>query len=158
RRAEVAKGNLEAAKQELESTNALLTKTQEELTGALQREQEAKRQLAQLSYEDRIELVQHEWAAGRVLRARALLDEPVRLQEELTPGRRPWEWDYLNRLVHPERTVLEGHVGLVRSVAFSADGGRLASAGADGSVRLWDVRSGKLITALQGHAGRALAV
>jgi WD40 repeat protein len=157
-RAETARESAEAAQQELKSTNALLRKTQEDLEGALQREQEAKRQLAQLSYEDRIELAQREWAAGRVLRARSLLDEADHLQEELTPGRRPWEWGYLNRLVHPERTVLEGHVGLVRSVAFSPDGGRLASAGADGTVRLWDVGSGKQLAVLQGHVGRAEAV
>ena len=35
---------------------------------------------------------------------------------------------------------LEGHIGSVFSVAFAAGGTRLASAGADGRVLLWDVR------------------
>jgi WD40 repeat protein len=38
---------------------------------------------------------------------------------------------------------LSGHTGIVRAVAFTRDGKRLASAADDGTARLWDVRSGK---------------
>ena len=37
---------------------------------------------------------------------------------------------------------LEGHVGGVRDIAFGPDGRRLASGGADGTVRLWEVGDG----------------
>jgi WD40 repeat protein len=47
--------------------------------------------------------------------------------------------------------TLEGHQGGVRSVAFDPKGETLASGSLDGTVKLWEVRSGKLLRTLEGH-------
>jgi WD40 repeat protein len=51
-----------------------------------------------------------------------------------------------------ERAVLRGHAEAIRAAAFSPDGIRLATAGADGQVRLWGL-TGEVQAVLRGHAG-----
>ena len=44
------------------------------------------------------------------------------------------------------------------ALAFHPDGSRLASAGADRTVRLWDVNGGREVLTLRGHHDRVLGV
>jgi WD40 repeat protein/serine/threonine protein kinase len=51
-----------------------------------------------------------------------------------------------------------GHTGAVASVAFSPDGRWLASGGADHTVRLWDLTTGKLARTLIPHTNKVESV
>jgi WD40 repeat protein len=50
-----------------------------------------------------------------------------------------------------ELKTFSGHDRDVFAVAFSADGNRLASGSVDQTVRVWDVKTGKLLLTLKGH-------
>jgi RNA polymerase sigma factor (sigma-70 family) len=57
-----------------------------------------------------------------------------------------------------ERATLKGHNRPVRSVAFTPDGQTLASGGGEGTVKLWDVATGKLRATLKGHTNTVQSV
>jgi WD40 repeat protein len=53
---------------------------------------------------------------------------------------------------------LEGHTGGVLAVAFTSDGGLLASAGEDRTIRLWEPENGRLIRTIVNHGDRVGAL
>ena len=59
-------------------------------------------------------------------------------------------WDVNCRKDCKPLTTLTGHGNGVQSVAFSPDGRTLASAGADGLIKLWEMRSSKELATLNG--------
>jgi WD40 repeat protein len=61
---------------------------------------------------------------------------------------RGWEWHYLMRLCKVEPLVIQESTA-VHGVAFSPDGGQLASAGGDGDVRIWNSRTGNLVRTIK---------
>jgi WD40 repeat protein/tRNA A-37 threonylcarbamoyl transferase component Bud32 len=74
------------------------------------------------------------------------------------PYRGTWEYGYLRRSTEGTPLTLRGHTGYVRSVVYSPDSTRLASASDDNTVKLWDARSGTEIATLRGHTDRVNAV
>jgi WD40 repeat protein len=65
---------------------------------------------------------------------------------------RGWEWDYLMRLRDGDREPITGHDGGLWAAVFSPDGQRIATASIDGTAKIWNVASGRLLLTFNGHA------
>ncbi len=74
-------------------------------------------------------------------------DTAEQLLNESTPRLRNWEWGRLRHL--STQSVRDYHSQApVDSVSFSADGKRFVSGSWDGSARIWDVASGKVLVTI----------
>jgi eukaryotic-like serine/threonine-protein kinase len=103
----------------------------------------------------------HAYVANMRLAGQALTSsseqELRQLLEQSIPGEgeedfRGFEWDYLwcrCQERHQELPSLMGHEGDVYHIAYAPDGKTLASAGKDGTVRIWDLASATLRTTLR---------
>jgi WD40 repeat protein/tRNA A-37 threonylcarbamoyl transferase component Bud32 len=108
--------------------------------------EEAQRALSEATaalYFSHLTLARREWQNHDVAQARAFLDScPTAL--------RRWEWQYLDGLLRTDLLTLRGHVGTVAAVAYSPEGHRLASAGNDGLIKMWNLDTGRELLALKG--------
>jgi WD40 repeat protein len=64
---------------------------------------------------------------------------------------RNFAWYYVLRLCHDEKKTLRGHAGAVYHAEFSPDGRKLASCGQDGTVRLWELATGRCLRKIAAH-------
>jgi WD40 repeat protein/serine/threonine protein kinase len=111
-------------------------------------------------YDAHMRLAQSAWEEARVKRVIELLDQhrPSLGEEDL----RGFEWHFLRRLTDTALTTFRGHNGLVWSVAYSPPRKQgaplLATAGEDGTVKVWDADRGCEIRTLNGHTDEVLSV
>lgn len=124
-------------------STTLVWRANAELTESLDRE----RQEANFH---RITLAHRDLSADNLGRA-------LKLLEACPNDLREWEWHYLMRLCRVEPLILRDETE-IHSVAFSPDGQRLASAGGDGAVKIWDSKTGEVIRAFKTHSDSVASV
>jgi WD40 repeat protein len=104
------------------------------------------------AYARSIALAYAEWRAGNAGRAEEML-------AECRPELCGWEWHYLRRLFRVRQLATRGgHAKGVLAVAFSPDGARVASAAADGTIKVWHRRGLREALTLRGHTAAVTAV
>jgi tRNA A-37 threonylcarbamoyl transferase component Bud32 len=90
-------------------------------------------------YARQIELAHRAWEQGDMDRVKALL-------EKNPPAERGWEWHYLQRAAQAKPPTLRADNYEALALAWSPDGKRLATGGAQGDkggVKVWDVATRK---------------
>jgi WD40 repeat protein/serine/threonine protein kinase len=131
-------------------STVLVWKANTDLKEALTDREKALDREQRETYFQRITVAHRELTANPAAALRALQDCP----EDL----RGWEWHYLMRLSRIEPLVLQAKNEVI-GVAFSPDGERLASAGGDGAIKIWNSRTGDVIrTILHAHANSVIAI
>ena len=136
----------DAAKQRDEADLAREAEAQQRKL-AEQRERDTRRFL----YTAQMNIAVDAWARGDVATVRELLE--AQLPQDGEEDLRGFVWRYLWQVCHQDRLTLHGHTDWLMTVAYSLDGRILASAGMDGTIRLWDPEDGADLVTLTGHTG-----
>lgn len=127
---------------QLADSNTDLIQTQANLVAALGNSERSERQLEQSLYIANMRAASRAYNDLDHREVRRLLD--LCLPSSGGEDHRGAEWSLLQRLTTAPHETLRGHLEDVRAVKYSPDGEWLASAGKDGSVRIYRAKSLKL--------------
>jgi WD40 repeat protein/serine/threonine protein kinase len=130
---------------------AALARTKEAIAEAEKRTSDQRRYVAE------IRLAASHWKEGQILGIEEQLRQ-LKPASPTDPDERGFEWYYLARLCRLELRTLGHHPGDIFEVAFSPDGVRLASCGANGTAVLWNCATRQVEHTFTGHKGSVMDV
>jgi WD40 repeat protein len=78
--------------------------------------------------------------------------------DRIRPEDRGWEYGLLRHRAEGTPLELHGHEGRIGAVAWSPDGTRIATAGWDNTVKVWDAHRGVELATLRGHGSQVTSV
>ncbi|HXY37143.1 MAG TPA: protein kinase, partial [Planctomycetaceae bacterium] len=144
--AEKARQVTEAEKRRADANAVEAERRRTEAVSERNRAEKLSRQAQQHVYAMHLAGAQREWEANDVEGAWEHL-------EKCPPDLRAWEYGYLlTRFTQNQRTF-RGHKAGVTSTSFSADGKRVVSSSEDGTVKVWETASGRLLATIDGQHG-----
>src|SRR5579883_329884 len=136
----------------------LITGQRDEIRDQYKQTLERERDLRIHLYAGDMKLAWQAWLQGDLSRVHELLKrhQPQPDEEDL----RTFVWYYLQKVTRgiPVARSLDGHQGDVYYLAYSPDGQTLATAGKDGTTRLWDPTTGQQRLVLHGDGTEVNAV
>jgi WD40 repeat protein len=98
-------------------------------------------------YAAQMNVAQQAWEQNNIDRVRQSLQETANYQQL------GFEWYYWQKQIHLELRTIRGHIGGIRSVAFSPDGHRLVTGSQDHTAKVWDLATGQPLVLLTNHPG-----
>ena len=116
----------------------------------------ANRESRRLFYHSQFMKALGDFKQGRTSRTREILNSHRPLDGMIDP--RGWEWYYLFGLLHRDEYTFTGHIGAVHHLEWSPQGHFIATAGEDGTVRIWNTRDAKQVLVIDDYGSPMKAV
>ena len=112
---------------------------------------------------ERVEELQYGAGVNEFRLAKAVYDNgDVKLAAErldkVPPAQRGWEWHHLRQQTRGGIFTLHGHTRELTSVSFSPDGRRIVTGSLDGTVKVWDARTGAPLLDISAYGGWVTSV
>ena len=104
---------------------------------ALDQEKAARERLEEVQYAQSMQLAYQNWLDNNISASIKLLDAS-------RPDFRDWEWQYLNRLCHPELLTFTADKDS-DGLRFSSDAKRVATTHRSNTIKLWNTETGAVV-------------